>query len=243
MEIEDLVEWLNNYLEVEKFQDICVNGLVIEGKEDVRRILFGVSPTLSLIKYACENEFDLIITHHSLLLKNNLIISKDLKEKLKMLLDNDISLYSVHLPLDFHEEVGNWKYVLDLLKENVKSFSKSNFLCYIVLNGGMKLSEIVDKLSRVINVYEFGSNLVKSIVFCPGAGSGEILKFLSKKRVDLVITGEISLHLYERCKDLEIDVVEMGHYFSEVYGLKLLMKKVKENFNLDCAFFEESLLK
>ncbi len=108
MKLFTIVKYLNNLLDIENIKDDSINGLQVDGKRDIETVGFAVDSTLETFKIAKKNNVDLIVTHHGLVWKNQKIRITDLVyEKIKYLIENEISLYCVHHPLDVHLKYGN----------------------------------------------------------------------------------------------------------------------------------------
>ncbi|SUC45916.1 metal-binding protein [Providencia stuartii] len=103
-----LEELINNELKVSEFQDYAPNGLQVEGRSHVQKIVTGVTACQALLDKAVEMNADAVIVHHGYFWKNEPVVIKGMKRKrLKTLLENDINLYGYHLPLDAHPHLGN----------------------------------------------------------------------------------------------------------------------------------------
>ena len=108
MQTQALIEHLNAYLNAASFKDYAPNGLQVEGKPEIHRIVLGVSASQALIDHACSMGADCILVHHGWFWKGERSEVVGMKQRrLKALLKNDINLIAYHLPLDAHEEVGN----------------------------------------------------------------------------------------------------------------------------------------
>jgi dinuclear metal center YbgI/SA1388 family protein len=104
---DDLTKWLDNYLALGDFQDASLNGLQVEGADEVGKVAFAVDSSLSTLEQAAQTGADMLIVHHGLFWGKPLAITGMHKNRVKYLLENNISLYAAHLPLDAHKEVGN----------------------------------------------------------------------------------------------------------------------------------------
>lgn len=108
MELKKLVDYLNNLLRINEYQDYCPNGLQIEGSKRVDKIITGVFACQEIIDIAVKEQADAILVHHGFFWKNEEpVISGIKKQRLQALLSNNISLLAYHLPLDYHFEFGN----------------------------------------------------------------------------------------------------------------------------------------
>jgi dinuclear metal center YbgI/SA1388 family protein len=104
---KELEQFLADTFQYDNFQDYCQNGLQIEGKEEIHKIVCGVSLNLPLLREAIRLQADAILVHHGFFGKNFLSLRGVLREKIKLLIQYDISLFGIHLPLDAHQEYGN----------------------------------------------------------------------------------------------------------------------------------------
>ena len=109
MQISEFSTWLDNLLEPKMFKDYCVDGLCVEASDKVTKIVTGVSFRDRLIDAAIENKADCIIVHHpnGFWKGENCRLVGKFGERMRRLMQNGISLYGFHLPLDGHMEVGN----------------------------------------------------------------------------------------------------------------------------------------
>ena len=103
----ELEQFLEDTFQYGNFEDYCKNGLQVEGKESIRKIVFGVSLNLPLLEKATTFHTDAIIVHHGFFGKDFFRLKGVMKNKIKLLLHHDISLFGIHLPLDAHREYGN----------------------------------------------------------------------------------------------------------------------------------------
>ncbi|MEZ4608123.1 MAG: Nif3-like dinuclear metal center hexameric protein [Deinococcales bacterium] len=107
MKRDDLAQWLDSYLDIHSYNDISLNGLQVEGSDDVRRIAVAVDSSLSTFEQAAQLGADMLIVHHGLFWGKPLALSGMHLKRVRFLLEHNISLYAAHIPLDAHQEVGN----------------------------------------------------------------------------------------------------------------------------------------
>ncbi|MCX8017176.1 MAG: Nif3-like dinuclear metal center hexameric protein, partial [Rhodocyclaceae bacterium] len=108
MRREELGAYLDGLLEAARFRDYCPNGLQVEGRGEIRRVVCGVSASLALIEAAIARQADAILVHHGWFWKNeDGRITGFRRQRMKSLLSHDINLFAYHLPLDAHETLGN----------------------------------------------------------------------------------------------------------------------------------------
>ena len=110
VERQKIVKFCEDYLKVKDFEDYCVNGLQVEGKDEISKIITGVSLSQKLIQEAINKKADMIMVHHGIFINmigNPPSVRGVVKNRIKTLLENDINLCGFHLPLDAHSKIGN----------------------------------------------------------------------------------------------------------------------------------------
>ena len=108
MQRTELESYLNQYLDIARFRDYCPNGLQVEGRAEVRLIVSGVTASLALVRAAIERGADALLVHHGYFWRGeDARVTGTRRERLAMLLKNDLNLFAYHLPLDAHPTVGN----------------------------------------------------------------------------------------------------------------------------------------
>lgn len=246
MNRDELVAFLDEYLQVSAYPDKSSNGLQVEGKEEVERVAFAVDTTLKTIEGAVKGKADMMIVHHGMIWGGLNYITGIHYKRLKMLIENDLNLYVAHLPLDAHPEVGNNVGLLRLLDLE----PKGPFGEYKSLSIGFygefeepqpieKVAQIIaEKLDTTVRTYEFGKRVIKTVGAISGAGAFA-LEEAYRKGIDLLITGEFGHADYLTALDLPQSVLVAGHYKTETLGVKALMKLIRERFGLDVFFIDE----
>ena len=115
---EKIVSYLNGLLNISEFEDYCVNGMQVEGKRNVKKIVLGVSVSQRLFQQAIKKKADMIIVHHGIFWKSDphpFYLTGIFRKRLALLIKNDINLLAYHLPLDAHPEIGNNAQIMKLL--------------------------------------------------------------------------------------------------------------------------------
>ncbi len=238
-----IIKYLDQFLEVDKFEDKSFNGLQIEGRKEVKKIAFTVSAGAEIFSEILDEDPDLIVVHHGIFWKGaNPSIKGWMKDRVKPLIENDVSLYACHLPLDGHKEVGN---NAQILKE-LGGYPDREFACdagvAIGWEGDLKgnIFEIKRRLEEFLDVdcklLDFGPDQVSKVAVVSGSGGKSIYEAIDKD-IDLLITGE-ETDIAELAKDAKINVIFGGHYATETTGIIALKKKIQENFNVETLFFD-----
>ncbi|WP_099209520.1 Nif3-like dinuclear metal center hexameric protein [Thermococcus henrietii] len=246
MNRNELVAFLDEYLQVSAYPDKSSNGLQVEGKDEVERVAFAVDTTLRTIERAVKGKADMLIVHHGMIWGGLNYITGIHYKRLKALIENGLNLYAAHLPLDAHPGVGNNVGLLKLLGlEPRGSFGEYRGLS-IGFYGEFeepqpieKVAQIIaEKLDTTVRTYEFGRREVKTVGAISGAGAFALEEAYGKG-IDLLITGEFGHADYLTALDLPQSVLVAGHYKTETLGVKALMELIREKFGLSVFFIDE----
>ncbi|HPG31751.1 MAG TPA: Nif3-like dinuclear metal center hexameric protein [bacterium] len=237
LKLKDITDSLDVELQTEKIQDYSLNGLQVEGKEKISKISFAVDLSLKTIEKCIKNKSDMIIVHHGIFWKNSPIAVTGMhKTRIKYLLDNGISVYASHLPLDLHPVYGNNVSICRLLKlTRIEKFGNYNgvtigFCGY--LRSKMKFEKFVGMVKR--NVCQ-PNHIIQScesaykIGVVSGGGSG-LFGECKKIGIDTFITGEQNYTVQNFAVEEKINIIFGGHYNTEIFGVKSIMNFIKKKF-------------
>lgn len=244
MKRDELVEWLDGYLDISAIDDYSYNGLQFEGKEDVKRVIFAVDAGVETFQKSEILKGDMLVVHHGLFWKkqNPKLTGVNLK-RVSQLFKSQISLYGVHLPLDKHIEVGNNVELIRLSGAKLSGTFYNDFGALGKFAKPINQTELQNLLNKKLRVEESflltgGNSEVSKIATLSGAASRDVLQEAANLGVDLLITGE-RIEFYHDAQDYGISVLFMGHNASETVGIKALMKKVEKKFaGLECQFLD-----
>ena len=249
MQRHELDLFLKTLLKPELFDDYCPNGLQIEGKEDIRKILFAVSATRESVEYAAKIKASALIVHHGLFWKfhGTRTISGPFYKRVAPLIKNDINLFGYHLPLDGHAEVGNATSIARLLEmSDLQPFGNHKGASTGIMGSlprelsGLELKKLLEaKLNHaVIYSNPFDAKPIKKIGIITGGANSE-WREAHKLNLDAYITGEMSEHDYHESRESGIHMFAGGHHATEKFGIQALMKKVMEIYpNIECEFMD-----
>ncbi|NQY42174.1 MAG: Nif3-like dinuclear metal center hexameric protein [Legionellales bacterium] len=244
MNINEIVEYIEKYLDVPIFKDYCHNGLQVQGKSTISNVVTGVSANFELLQKAVELNADAVIVHHGLFWNSDsyqLIGPK--YNRVKILIENEINLLAYHLPLDAHKEIGNNSSLGNLLGvENARQYTVSN-TPGIVWAGNINPISGIDfsqKLSNVlhqepIHIESNPDREIVKIAWCTGAGQ-DFLEQAAAFEIDAFITGEISERTVHLAKELNIDFFAAGHHATEIFGVKNLGEHLSSKYKLNHTF-------
>lgn len=245
--LPDLVGYLDEYLAVREVPDYpnAFNGLQVEGREEVRRVLTAVDVSVASVEEAVAWGADLLVVHHGLFWNGLQPIVGRFRRRLQPLLRENISLYSVHLPLDVHPEVGNNARLARLLGLTLgeRFGDYQGVPIGLVCDTEMPLSELVSLLEKELNtqakVFPFGKDPVRRAGILTGAGGNtRTLTEAHRLGIDTLITGEGAHHTYLDAEELGINLVYAGHYATETLGVRALGEHLQRQFGLEHRFFD-----
>lgn len=243
LELSTLVAYCDNLLEKDRFHDYCPNGLQIQGKDAVARLVCGVTATQALIDEAIVQQADAILVHHGFFWKGEDPCLLGMKQRrIKALLQHDISLLAYHLPLDAHPLYGNNAQLAHLLNISVEgTFGESNppIGLYGKLSQPLDVAAMVGllqkQLDRTPQHIEGGSETIHSVAWCTGAAQGYIEQaaFLG---ADAFISGEISEQTVHVAREMGIHYFAAGHHATEMGGVRAMAQHLGEEFDLESQF-------
>ncbi|WP_126447854.1 Nif3-like dinuclear metal center hexameric protein [Sulfuricystis multivorans] len=243
MRREELTDYLNGMLAVERFRDYCPNGLQVEGREEIRRVVCGVTANLALIEAAIERGADALLVHHGWFWKGeDGRITGFRKERLKRLLAHDINLIAYHLPLDAHPEVGNNAQLALRFGWTIDGhFGAQELGCRAVLPAPSFAADLAAQVARALGraplMIGEAAQEVRTVAWCSG-GAQDWFEAAIAAGADLFLSGEISEHSVHLARESGVAYLAAGHHATERYGVMALGRHLAERFGLECEFVE-----
>ncbi|QBL09137.1 MULTISPECIES: Nif3-like dinuclear metal center hexameric protein [Rheinheimera] len=243
---DQLVKFLNDELQVDKIRDYCPNGLQVEGKVEIRRIITGVTASQALLEAAISANADAILVHHGYFWKDEAAQITGIKKKrLQALLANDINLLAYHLPLDAHKTLGNNAQLGALLGVEGITAVAGVEPAGVLMQGQFKQStpllalkqQLQQLLGRDVLVSDAGIGAVTTLAWCTGGGQGYIEQAASAG-AQLFISGEVSEKTIHLSRELGIHFIAAGHHATERYGVKALGEYIAQQFDVDVEFID-----
>jgi dinuclear metal center YbgI/SA1388 family protein len=244
MNNNELLNYLNQNLTPEKYQDYCPNGLQIEGKSEIYKIVTGVSISEKLIDTAIKQDASAIIVHHGLFWnKDEYTITGIKRNRIAKLLEHGINLYAYHLPLDNHPELGNNAQLAKKLGlEVIGQDKKQNLLWYGKLANPTTITQLAGNIESILEhkpLYFANQDMqiISRVAWCTG-GAQSIFELAIKLGVDAYITGEVSEPIMNLAHESNVAFIAAGHYATERYGIMALTEHLQQTLNLDANFIE-----
>ena len=242
---DEVLSFLKDYLEQCPVKDTALNGLQVEGKDHINKIVTGVSASMQLFIKAVELNADMLIVHHGMFWGTPEPIKGYFRERIQTLLNHKINLVAYHLPLDKHPIVGNNAQLLKLFDiKHTKPFGnyKGTDIGYKAeLKNKIRMENTIELLehrlgTKTIN-YCFGKEHINNIAIVSG-GAPEMLYQAIEENIDLFITGETTEYVQELARDAKINVIVAGHYNTEKLGIMALGDLLRNRFDIKVEFVD-----
>lgn len=243
-----LAQYLNELLAINSYQDYAPNGLQVEGKSTINKIVTGVTACQALLDEAVTRQADAVLVHHGYFWKGEPAPVTDMKcMRLATLLKHDINLFAYHLPLDGHRQYGNnicLAQRLDLTFEHEHPVKPG---ANIVMVGGNNTpttpvdfaERISDNLSRsILHVGPDNQRLIRRVAWCTGAGQDFLPEVACQQSIDAFITGEINERTTHIARELGVHFYAAGHHATERDGIHMLGKHLAHHFKVDVEFVD-----
>lgn len=237
----ELVSYLADFLALDQYKDYAPNGLQVEGKIEIKRIVTGVTACQALLDKAVELQADAILVHHGYFWKSEPQEIVGFKQKrIKTLLLNDINLLGYHLPLDGHLELGN-----NAMLGKLWALEDITPLPGLVrlgrLTKPMPINTFVEQVSSSLNRQALhlpgGPEVVQTIAWCSGGAQNYIEKAI-EWHADVYISGEVSEQTTHLAREAGIHYLAAGHHATERLGIKTLGEHLADKFNIECHFVD-----
>jgi dinuclear metal center YbgI/SA1388 family protein len=243
-----LLAAFDHLLQPERFKDYGPNGLQVEGKAEVRKIVSGVTASVALIEAAIAAQADAIFVHHGLFWRGqDGRVTGWMKQRLALLLAHDINLYAYHLPLDAHPELGNNAQLGQQLGLRTERYFGDNNLGFLgrrsdgvegsPLSAGSLAERVKTALKRPVVLVGDGHQKIETIAWCTG-GAQDYFEAAIAAGADAFITGEISEPQAHYAREMGVAYIACGHHASERYGAPAVAAHVAAQFELGHEFID-----
>ena len=248
MKITDFSAWLDNLLEPQAFKDYCVDGLCVEASDKVTRVVTGVSFRDRLIDAAIENKADCIVVHHPNGFWNgeNRVLTGKFGERMRRLMQNGISLYGFHLPLDGQPEFGNNVLIAKALGLKVAGGfmreGERDVGVVAELDAPMGREEFAGLLGKafphgVQTALPYGKAEIRKVAICSGGGASGIREAIALG-ADAYVTGEIKEPTVIAVEEAGFNLFACGHHRTEIFGVRALAQKIEAELGISATFID-----
>jgi dinuclear metal center YbgI/SA1388 family protein len=241
MDRNELAGYLDRLLDCGRFRDYCPNGLQVEGRAGIRRIVCGVSASLTLLQAALAANADAVLVHHGWFWRGeDGRVTGIRRARLKSLLENDLSLFAYHLPLDAHPEFGNNAQLARRLGWAVEGRFGEQDVGFLGRAEG-SAQEVADRLAlelgRLPLLVGDAGRRVERIAWCSGGAQGYFEQAIAAG-ADLYVSGEISEQTTHLAQESGVPFIAAGHHATERYGVQALGAHLAERFGIECRYVE-----
>jgi len=241
MDRNELAAYLDGLLDAGRFRDYCPNGLQVEGRQEVRRIVCGVTASQALLEAALAAGADALLVHHGYFWRGeDGRITGIRRARLKTLLENDLSLFAYHLPLDAHAELGNNAQLALRMGWTVEGRFAEQDVGFLGSTGGtaQELAErLALKLGRLPLLVGDAARPLKRIAWCSG-GAQDYFEQAIAAGADAYVSGEISEQTLHLAQESGVPYLAAGHHATERYGVQALGAHLAGRFSIECRYVE-----
>jgi dinuclear metal center YbgI/SA1388 family protein len=240
--------YFRSIFDVEEFLsvDSSMNGLQVDNDgADIKKIAFAVDASLETFSRCADAEAGLLFVHHGLFWGEPLALKGVHRKRLKLLLERNIALYAMHLPLDQHSRLGNNAALAELLGiETPEPFGLYHGK-KVGYKGKLKKPLTIEEALRAVSfmgrpplgIFPFGKKLSETCAVISGGASREALQALDEG-VDLYVTGESAHSVYHPVLEGKLNMIAGGHYSTEVWGVRKVMEECAASLNIDVEFID-----
>lgn len=244
--LAEVVTWCNarvRHPAVADFPGAC-NGLQLENAGTVHKLGAAVDAGLYPFRAAQAQGVDFLIVHHGLFWQPNVPLTGRYYTRLKTALEADLAVYSAHLPLDAHPEIGNNALLARALELEPERFFLEHEGVPIALIARAPLgrkalrARLESQFPGTLSCVEYGSEALERVAILSGSGRSA-LDHLRAEGLDTLITGELRQEHFNLAQELGLNLYCAGHYATEVFGVRALAAEAAAHFGLDWGFLEE----
>ncbi|MCB1802647.1 MAG: Nif3-like dinuclear metal center hexameric protein [Gammaproteobacteria bacterium] len=238
--LELIADYCARRLEVDSFDDYCPNGIQVEGRAEVRRIVSGVTASQALIEAALDADADLLLVHHGYFWRGEAAPLTGMKaRRIRALMRADMSLLAYHLPLDAHAELGNNRQLAQRLGFNGAA-PVEGLLWGDTLETPLSLESLLVRVAEALQRQPLvigEDRPVRRVAWCTGAAQS-MIEQAAAHGFDVFISGEISEQTVHQARELGIVYIAAGHHATERYGVQALGRELADHFALEHRFID-----
>lgn len=246
MHRDALRDYMDELLQPARFRDYCPNGLQVEGRGEIRRVVCGVTASQALLDAAVAAGADAVLVHHGYFWKgeDGRVVGIR-RTRLATLLKQDINLFAYHLPLDAHPELGNNAQLAARLGWAVDGhFGDQDIGCIGYLGNppagqtaAMMSASIATILNRKPMLVGDAKRKVARVAWCSGGAQGYFEQAIAAG-ADLFVSGEISEQTTHLARESGVPYIAAGHHATERYGVQALGAHLAQRFGIDCEYID-----
>ncbi len=242
---DEFSAYLGQTLNAAQYRDYCPNGLQVEGRTTIARVVSGVTASLALLEAARDWQADAILVHHGYFWRGeDMRVIGQKQRRLKLLLAHDINLFGYHLPLDSHPELGNNAQLAKRLDFEATGRFGENDIGWIgrchassVKTAADLVMLIEKRLGRMPLLIGDPQQPVGKVAWCTGAAQGMLGEAIDAG-ASVYISGEISEPTVHLARETGTLYLAAGHHATERYGIQALGEHVAAHFGIEHRFID-----
>lgn len=242
-----LASYLDQLLQPTRFRDYCPNGLQVEGREKIRRIVCGVTASQALIDAAIATNADAILVHHGWFWKSeDGTVTGHRKSRMASLLAHDINLFAYHLPLDAHPELGNNAQLAARLGWQITGRFGEQEICFNGVPGDKfaaptGASEVARHVAKILGrepmLIGDPDKIITRVAWCTG-GAQSYFEAALATGADMFVSGEISEQTVHLARETGMNYLAAGHHATERYGVQAVGARLAQEFGIEVEYIE-----
>jgi dinuclear metal center YbgI/SA1388 family protein len=244
---DTLHAWMNEELRVHEFRDWAPNGMQVEGRPTIRRLVTGVTANLDLIEHAVSVGADAVLVHHGMFWEKELrTITGWKRRRIGALLAADITLFAYHLPLDAHATLGNNAQLAQALglTETVPFGGAPAIGRLGTAAPGVTLRGLADRLGMLTGQKPLmvmsrngAEALVRRVAVVSGGGDS-FHEEAAEWGADVLVSGEAAEASQALARELGCALLAGGHHATERFGARALGERIAERWGIDVEFHD-----
>jgi dinuclear metal center YbgI/SA1388 family protein len=242
---DTLLKSLDTLLEPARFKDYCPNGLQVEGRDEVRKIVSGVTASLAFLQGAVDAGADAVLVHHGLFWRGqDGCVTGWMRQRLALVLAHDINVFAYHLPMDAHPELGNNAQLAAQMDWLVTGRFGDQQLGFLgtpkpgpLPDVGALAQQIESSLGRSVTLVRGHDGPVERIAWCTG-GAQSYFEEAIAQGAQVFVTGEISEPQAHYARECGVSYIACGHHASERFGAPAVAAHVADQLGLVHAFLD-----
>lgn len=243
--LQEIVAFLDAELKISEIPDYsgAVNGLQLENGGTVTRVAAAVDASLPVVEAAVADGANLLVVHHGMFWQGTQPLTRAFYRKIKAAMDGGLAIYSAHLPLDVHPELGNNALMLKALGfEPSGTFfdwkgTRLGLIAEVEISRDSLISKVSEAVSSSVHVCPGGPEMVRKLGLVTGGAGSEVAR-CNAEGIDTFITGEGPHWSYPLAEELGVNLVYAGHYATETFGVRALADRVARDFGLEQCFID-----
>lgn len=246
MQLKSVVDFLDETFSVKKLQDFpnALNGLQLANNGEIHKVVGAVDANRYSIGKAIEQGADLLCVHHGLYWSGVQPIVGPVYELYKAAMEANLAIYSVHLPLDSHQDYGHNVSMAHHLKLSIEGTfceymqQSCGLICHDNSEGNLSLSKRLYALFPNLHALSFGPENPHKIGIVSGSGGQNLLEEVIRCGIDTLITGEVRYSAVAFAQLHRLNIYACGHYNTECFGVKNLLELIANRFSISCEFID-----